>query len=364
MSILRYAYATGALLLGGSLQAAQIEEPCKNHYILDDCPHAAPKSPNTFRLRKLYSDPSGNVQVVQLLESAGLDDQHRWRGLTLVSTDRHGVSKRVTFSTDLPSAATAHRPVILTTFGASDFTIPPRFLPMDGGTLEFAGVDQWTFGPLPENGLFDLFRPTAPPQIPNETPTQFLTFENEVWEPRVRDELLVEFHHPATDRYFVTMFAQDFEAIDSGRVPGWVRTGDSMRVWINNYYNPGDEEIGPHAQPEGLLPVCRLFLPPPQGPSHFFSASLDECALALRNIPGLILETDQAFLAFLPDTATGTCAQYASPVYRLWNPKEAMSHRFTPSKAARDAMVERGWVSEGWGQDGVAMCTFGYREAP
>jgi hypothetical protein len=225
MSILRYAYATGALLLGGSLQAAQIEEPCKNHYILDDCPHAAPKSPNTFRLRKLYSDPSGNVQVVQLLESAGLDDQHRWTGLTLVSTDRHGVSKRVTFSTDLPSAATAHRPVILTTFGASDFTIPPRFLPMDGGTLEFAGVDQWTFGPLPENGLFDLFRPTAPPQIPNETPTQFLTFENEVWEPRVRDELLVEFHHPATDRYFVTMFAQDFEAIDSGRVPGWVRTG-------------------------------------------------------------------------------------------------------------------------------------------
>jgi hypothetical protein len=172
----------------------------------------------------------------------------------------------------------------------------------------------------------------------------------------------VEFREEATERYVVTMLAAEIEALDRGRIPGWTRTGESFEAWINRepasywYYIYYD-------QPEGLRPVCRLYLPPPAGPEHFFSASEDECAAALALIPGMILETSQAFLALLPDPASGACTQGANPLYRLWNRNSpGLSHRFTPSKATRDAMVAKGWVPEGYGPDGVAMCTLGERD--
>jgi len=48
----------------------------------------------------------------------------------------------------------------------------------------------------------------------------------------------------------------------------------------------------------------------------------------------------------------------APPVYRLWNGKPHTNHRFVKTLAERDAMVARGWISEGEGPDGVAMCAW------
>src|SRR4029079_6155641 len=96
----------------------------------------------------------------------------------------------------------------------------------------------------------------------------------------------------------------ELAALDSARIPGWTRTGESFDAWIHR-----DREsefwIYDYAyyrtQPDALLPVCRLYLPPPGGPAHFYSASEAECAAALANIPGMILETSEAFLATHPD---------------------------------------------------------------
>ena len=64
-----------------------------------------------------------------------------------------------------------------------------------------------------------------------------------------------------------------------------------------------------------------------------------------------------------PPTATGKCPQpqglglpRLAPVYRLWNARTLTNHRFTTSAAQREAMIAGGWVSEGVGPLGVAMC--------
>jgi hypothetical protein len=113
-------------------------------------------------------------------------------------------------------------------------------------------------------------------------------------------------------------------------------------------------------------PVCRIYLPPGLGDSHFFSASAAECEAARDRHPAAIVESDRAFYAALPDAVTGACGTgkwpgtpfgvQACPVYRLWNGRADSNHRYTRSIAVRDQMVSRGYVSEGYGPEGVAMC--------
>jgi hypothetical protein len=63
------------------------------------------------------------------------------------------------------------------------------------------------------------------------------------------------------------------------------------------------------------------------------------------------------FGMLLPDTAGG-CPAYAEPVYRLYNAGRggAPNHRYVKARSVRDAMLARGWVAEGRGPLGVAMC--------
>jgi len=350
------------LVLAGASLAEDIDkDPCKNHYILvDDCPDPSPvaKSPNSFRFTKVYSSPSGIDQAIQMVEMDGSGGQHHWAGLTLTATDRHGGERHFTIPHDLPSEETAHRSVVLATHGdelTADFTLPAGFVPTDGGTLDLGGIDRWEIGALPQDGISVLMRYT--PSVPDAVaPSPFITFRGMSWIPFNPYEIVIEYRHAASDRYFMTMLAAEIEALGDGRVPGWTRTGDGLVAWINRYYDP--YEMG-EMPPKDLRPVCRLYLPPPGGPTHFYSASKEECALAVSNIPGMVLETSQAFLATLPDASTGQCRPESDPIYRLWN-RDAIgvSHRFTPTKATRDAMVAQGWVSEGYGPDGVAMCAY------
>jgi hypothetical protein len=71
--------------------------------------------------------------------------------------------------------------------------------------------------------------------------------------------------------------------------------------------------------------------------------------------PELILETDNVFYVGLPDPVTGTCAPGLGPLYRLWNPA-TNDHWYTADPEVRRQAMAQGYVSEGYGDDGVGMC--------
>ena len=152
----------------------------------------------------------------------------------------------------------------------------------------------------------------------------------------------VEFYHAGYDHYFVAASAQDIIDLDTGVHPGWMRTGYGFNVW---------ESAGGSTNP-----VCRYYIPPGYGDSHFFSAAPDECAIALVKFPWLFKETDAAFYISLPDQATGACAATEIAVYRLWNGRADSNHRYTTSAAVKAAMIAAGYVAEGYGPDQVDMC--------
>jgi hypothetical protein len=325
---------------------------------------------NSWRMTYLSSDPAGYWQFIQLVESQGLNGQDHFAGLELSVTSRSGLVKRFKFPTDLLSSLTAGRHVLIGTAQGSDFTIPQGFLPTDGGTIEFAGIDTWSYDALPANGFTALSRigpvwmseyGSSPPAGYNGVLNVLALFSGELWTPPiVRAESIVEYYSPPLDHYFLTGFQPDIDALDSGRIPGWLRTGESFYAWVNLYYDglSDDPGVSEERQPDNLRPVCRLYLPPVDGDSHFFSASSDECAAASQGHSEYILETPQAFLATLPDQ-TGQCAQGAQPVYRLWNGRIDSNHRYTTSLQTRDEMLTRGYIAEGYGPNRVAMCVGG-----
>jgi hypothetical protein len=45
-----------------------------------------------------------------------------------------------------------------------------------------------------------------------------------------------------------------------------------------------------------------------------------------------------------------------TPVYRLWNQRPDTNHRYTTSQFQQLEFMKLGWMSEGYGPDGVAMC--------
>ena len=152
----------------------------------------------------------------------------------------------------------------------------------------------------------------------------------------------IEFYHAGLDHYFVAASAQDIFDLDTGVQQGWSRTGESFVVWNGATGNAG--------------PVCRYYIPPGYGDSHFFSASAQECAIALVKFPFLIKEADAAFYIALPDSGTGACLSDEVPIYRLWNTRVDSNHRYTASAAVKAAMIAKGYVAEGYGPDQVDMC--------
>jgi hypothetical protein len=153
---------------------------------------------------------------------------------------------------------------------------------------------------------------------------------------------VVEFYNAAQDHYFVTASPAEIGDLDAGAHPGWQRTGSSFDAY--------DGGVG------GTSPVCRFYIPPSRGDSHFFSASPDECAQTQARFADFKLETSDAFRIMLPDVDTGACASSLVPVYRLWNGRAQTNHRYTADAVAWRRMASLGWVSEGYGNDGVAMC--------
>src|SRR5512141_59962 len=122
---------------------------------------------HTFVIDEIFSSADGKVQFVELLESAPEDPyyggtlgngQNQWAGKALVSSS--GTSQnRFVFPTNLPSAQTAARTVLVGTqsFAAlgivtPDFVVPDNFLFLSNGAVNYASVDTVSYASLPGDG--------------------------------------------------------------------------------------------------------------------------------------------------------------------------------------------------------------------
>ena len=159
---------------------------------------------------------------------------------------------------------------------------------------------------------------------------------------------VIEFYHAGMDHYFVSSLAADIGALDSGHFPGWTRTGHAFKAY------PGSAA--------GTSAVCRFYIPPQHGDSHFLSADPDECA-AVRgktatdpNYSGYVDESSAVFYIGTPDRASGVCAAGTRPVYRLWNGRDDSNHRYTADPQINALMLARGYIAEGYGPDATSMC--------
>lgn len=180
----------------------------------------------------------------------------------------------------------------------------------------------------------------------NLEPVVVLT--NEPGSSSVDGSLAIEYYHPGLDHYFITANPLEVAGLDAQVYPAvlggqWERTGQSFRV------QP--------APSTGWAPVCRFFSTFGVKSSHFYTADAVECAGLSSVWPNWLFE-NIAFHMALPD-ANGSCPPGTIYVYRLYNKGlgGAPSHRLTTSFSLRETMIaQRGWISEGSGHNGVAMC--------
>jgi len=341
---------------------------------------------STYRITELFSNQDGSIQFIRLTETAGADGQNAFQGFAITVTYRGGTRQWV-FPNALPTLQTAHRDVVVgiaplvrvpelgevpTIFQFTcgcvavthpDYVMPANFLPTDGATVDFAGIDRITYAALPTDGASALFADqhvgvaelpfVSCPGSPLMCPTQL--------HPTPTLVTAVEYYNAARDHYFITASAPDIDALDNDLFAGWQRTGESFPV-------------GAHASTQLDLeytyyggPACRFYIPPAEGDSHFFSNSADECAGVQARFPDFMLETSSAFYATAPDPATGVCPVMTGfidgdielrPVFRLWNGRADTNHRYTTRPDLRAAMIDRGWISEGYGPLGVTWCVY------
>ncbi|HSV19435.1 MAG TPA: choice-of-anchor D domain-containing protein [Casimicrobiaceae bacterium] len=151
----------------------------------------------------------------------------------------------------------------------------------------------------------------------------------------------VEYHNAGLDHYFITWVANEIAILDAGlKSHGWIRTGEHFSTY-------------PAAQ-AGASPLCRYYIPPDKGNSHFYGRGTTECTRTGQSNPSFVLEDPAFMYMILP--ANGTCPAATTPVYRVFSNRPDANHRYTTSRAIRDQMVGEGWLAEGDGPDLVVMC--------
>ena len=100
--------------------------------------------------------------------------------------------------------------------------------------------------------------------------------------------------------------------------------------------------------------MCRYYIPPGLGDSHFFGRGTTECVATGQKFPSFVLE-DPAFMQmFLP--VAGVCPAGTTQVYRVFSNRADANHRYMTSAIVRAQMEAAGWVREGYGPDAVILC--------
>jgi len=296
-----------------------------------------------FAIEQIYTNADGTIQFVVLRETNGANNEHQWSGHTISSMG--ATTQTFTFPNNLPSNATANKRVLVATQGFAalgvltpDYTIPNNFIPIGGGTLNYAGVNQVTFGPLPTDGTNAFYVATGQP-APNLA-TNFQGQSASV-QPGASTAMAIEFYNQSLDHYFVSHIAKEISDLDTGVHVGWTRTGQSFRVFT--------------AAQATTSPVCRFYIPPDKGDSHFYGRGVQECTETAQKNPTFINEDPQFFFVILPNA--GVCPAGTIPVYRVFDNRVDANHRYMIDRNIRDLMVsQQHWIAEGDGPDLVVMC--------
>ncbi|HTR59168.1 MAG TPA: serine protease [Casimicrobiaceae bacterium] len=177
--------------------------------------------------------------------------------------------------------------------------------------------------------------------------------------------VVVEFYHSGLDDYFMTASAIEIHDLDTGVHPGWVRTGLRFLVYTD-----------PALAPPGATPVCRFYVLPQFGNSHFYSADPNECAQVQARFSGQWFdETATAFYIALPNKSTGACPAGTHAVYRFLKSANQLHHRYTAEADLRNCLyyglspsvtepencstVAGEWIEEGYGTapNATVMCS-------
>ena len=168
---------------------------------------------------------------------------------------------------------------------------------------------------------------------------------------RIVRRTIVEFYHERLDHYFMTGYANEIDDLDRGVHTGWRRTGETF------------DALEPGRSRGAGGPVCRFYGKPSAGlDSHFYSGHRSECdAVGRRFGDAWELEAYRVFDVTLPNLVTGQCPFGTVPVFRLWNGRTDSNHRYTTSRALWQAMRDQGFIPEGYGNEGVAMCAMAPR---
>jgi hypothetical protein len=323
------------------------------------------------RIVQIYSTPDGDHQAI-LLEDDARDRVDRFNGLTLIMQDREGRSRIHTLTPgrtheDAILVDGRRRFLVATRPMARWFRtqaeLPDAFLDVAGGTLAIFGGEARDYPSLPATNAIAFDAATGEAQASNaylarhpvslddDTPAALGGY----FAKPPPGAMVREYYNARLDRYALAVSQREKADFDMGRRPGWDRTG--------KYFRSLDSTSG-----IATVPVCRYYLPPPHGDTHFYSAFEEECAAVARMVPGAVLEAAEAFRAALPDPGTGLCLPEASsadplvwlmrtrPLFRSFNARADTNHRYTTSLAVQADMVWRGWIAEGHGPHGTAMC--------
>lgn len=141
---------------------------------------------------------------------------------------------------------------------------------------------------------------------------------------------VVEYFHAGLNDYFVTADPTEINCLDTGCLVGWERTGLRFLAYGNPALAPAD-----------ALPVCRFYVLPAFGDSHFYSADPAECArTAVEQKDAWVQESSAVFYIRLPDQATGACPADTEPVYRFVNVATPLHHRYTAEVDVRNCLAE------------------------
>lgn len=151
---------------------------------------------------------------------------------------------------------------------------------------------------------------------------------------------VVEYHNASLDHYFISWIGKEIRDLDTGVHPGWLRTGQSFKAYTT-------------AEP-GTSPICRYYIPPPLGDSHFFGRGTVECKATGQSNPSFVLEDSSFMQMSLP--ADGACPANTGEVYRVFSNRPDANHRYMTDAVVRDQMVAKGWLAEGDGPNFVVMC--------
>jgi hypothetical protein len=304
-----------------------------------------------YQIQEIFSNGDGSVQYVVLHECCGVNGQNFLSNHTLTATQGMSMQNYV-FPNDLGvvsdgygnmSTPTANTHVLIATAGFAalhlvtpDYIVPNGFIPLSG-TINYAGVDQVSYGQLPTDGVSAVDRNGM--VIPNVA-TNFAGQSGSVTvsAPPPGIAPAVEYYYADWNFYFVTAIPGEIAALDGGAFGGvWKRTGVQFNVYATAN------------APAGTPTVWRFFstIFAPKS-SHFYTAIASEYnALVNGTIAGWELE-GPVFSVPLP-AGGGTCPAASIPVYRVYNNGMggAPNHRFITDSNTVTQMIAAGWILEG-----------------